>query len=108
MNPLKLLAVQMDVPLAITLRGRLTCRCPVNGQRDYASVEVAYNPIGNAVELGSFAAYLATFNDREIGHEDVTAEIRSDLARLLEPDDLTVRTAWDAVEGIECVVVACQ
>lgn len=92
--------------LSISLRGRLTCLCPVNGRRDYAAVEVAYCPTGGVLELESFAAYLATYGGRTVSHEDATAEIRAEIAALLKPGDLTVTTTWDAVEGVECVVRA--
>lgn len=92
--------------LTLQLAGRLTCLCPVNGRRDYATVEVSYCPTAAVVELESFAAYLATFATETISHEEVTAAIRDEIAEETVPDDLTVRTRWDAVEGIECVVVA--
>jgi NADPH-dependent 7-cyano-7-deazaguanine reductase QueF len=93
---------------SIQLAGRLTCLCPVNGKRDYATVEVSYHPTASVVELESFAAYLASFANEQIGHEAVTEAIRDEIAEETLPDDLTVRTRWEPVEGVECVVVASQ
>jgi NADPH-dependent 7-cyano-7-deazaguanine reductase QueF len=96
MNLLKLLDIRPDAPLSITLRGR----------RDFCTVEIGYSPTLGVLELESVAAYLGSFSERSISHEDATAEIRHDIAALIEPDDLVIRTAWDAIEGIACDVVA--
>lgn len=92
--------------LRITLAGRLTCRCPVNGRRDYARVEVAYAPTAALLELEAFGRYLASFAERALSHEETTAEIRAAIAEEVAPDDLTVTTIWEPVEGVECVVAA--
>lgn len=104
---LRALTINPANRLSISLAARLTCLCPVNTRRDYATVEVSYCPsVGAVIELESFAAYLSTFSERAVSHEDVAAEILSDLQELTQADDLTVRTRWEAVEGVECVVVA--
>ena len=93
-------------PLAVSIAGRLTCICPVNERRDYATVEVSYCPTGRVVELGSFARYLGGWSETQGSHELVTDEIAGDLYAATEADDITVRTTWEPVEGIACVVVA--
>ena len=93
-------------PITVAIEGRLTCRCPVNGRRDHARIEVVYTPVAAVIELESFAAYLDTFTARQASHELVTVEIGSDIAEATEADDITVRTHWDPVEGIGCTVVA--
>lgn len=93
-------------PISVQLAGRMTCVCPVNERRDYATVEVSYTPTGRVVELGSFAHYLGQWSETQASHELVTSEIAADLYDACEADDITVRTRWDAVEGVECVVVA--
>lgn len=92
--------------LTITLRGRLTCICPVNGRTDTAVVEVVYQPFLSLIELESFAAYLSTFAEQKIGHEDATREIIAMLKEEAEPNSLTVTTTWEPVEGIDCTVTA--
>lgn len=92
--------------IAVTMAGRLTCRCPVNGRRDYAEIEVTYRPTGVVIELESFAAYLATWAAITIAHEVATRVIRDEIAETLGTPDVVVVTRWDAVEGISCVVRA--
>ncbi|HXJ30392.1 MAG TPA: GTP cyclohydrolase I [Gemmatimonadales bacterium] len=95
-----------EKPISISLAGRLTCRCPINGRMDYATVEVAYIPTGAVMELEAFARYLDGFSSRTVFHETVTQEIAEEVYQATEADDITVRTRWDAVEGIACTVVA--
>lgn len=92
--------------ISVTIAGRLTCRCPVNQRRDYATVEVAYTPNGAVVELESFGAYLGSFANRDAAHEMVTVEIGHEIHEATGADDITVRTVWEPVEGVACVVTA--
>lgn len=103
---LRTLSIDPTNRLSINIGGRLTCLCPVNGRRDYATVEVSYHPTGAVVELGSLAAYLSTFATATISHEEVTEAIRDELQEITVADDITVRTTWEPVEGVACVVVA--
>lgn len=89
---------------SVSLAGRLTCICPVNERRDYATVEVSYVPVARVVELESFARYLSHWSETQGLHEVVTTEIAEEVQRATEADDITVRTRWDAIEGVECVV----
>lgn len=93
-------------PLSVTLAGRLTCVCPVNERRDHATIQVVYRPVGAAVELESFARYLSHWSETQASHELVTQEIADDIKQATEAEDVTVRTTWEPVEGIACVVVA--
>ena len=103
---MKTLTIDPNERLSINLAGRLTCLCPVNGRRDYATVQVSYVPVEAVVELESFGAFLGSFGERTVSHEDVTVEIAEKVQEITQADDVTVRTTWDAIEGVECVVVA--
>lgn len=103
---LRTLTVDPNYRIAVSIAGRLTCLCPVNRRRDYADVEVSYVPTARVIELESFAAYLATYAGETASHEDVTARIRAAIDDAIEPDDLTVRTSWQAIEGVACTVSA--
>ena len=94
--------------LVVTLRGQLTCLCPVNDRQDSATVEVTYEPTSSLIELESFAAYLGTFSARHITHEATTAEILATLNAESGAgcNGLTVVTTWAPVEGVECTVRA--
>ena len=101
---LRTLSISTDAHLSITLVGHLTCRCPVNGKRDEAKVTVTYTPAETALELTALADYLASFQDRPITHEAVTAIIADEIRWSVMSDDVTVATDWTPVEGIGCVV----
>lgn len=103
---LRTLTVNPNTRISTTIAGKLTCLCPVNGRRDYATVEVSYVPTGSVVELESFAAWLSSYAMETISHEQITEAIADEINEVALPDNLTVRTTWDAVEGVECVVVA--
>lgn len=103
---MKTLAIDPNHRITVQIGGKLTCLCPVNGRRDYATVEVVYSPTGNVVELESFADHLSRYAMSSMSHEAITEDIATMLHDILIPDDLTVRTRWDAVEGVDCVVVA--
>lgn len=106
---LRTLTIDPHNRLSINIAGKLTCRCPINGRRDFATVEVSYTPSsGQVVELESFSAFLGDLADRTVSHEVVTLEIGSAIEEATQADDITVRTRWDAIEGVECVVVAHQ
>lgn len=92
--------------VSVSLTARLTCICPFNGFRDYAVIEVSYMPTGRIIELSSFARYLSTFRDKRIGHEEITETIRGMFAYRSNADDVTVRTRWETVEGVDCTVVS--
>lgn len=86
--------------LVIDLTAPLACLCPVNGLDDRAMVRVKYRPSNAIVELASFKAYLDSFADQAVLHEQVAEAIQDALRDALEPDYLEVATAWAPVEGV--------
>lgn len=101
---IRTLSIEPSDRLSITLTGHLTCRCPVNGKRDEATVTVAYTPVEMVLELAALAEYLDGFRVREITHEAATAIIADEIRWSVMSDDVTVTTVWAPVEGIDCVV----
>jgi NADPH-dependent 7-cyano-7-deazaguanine reductase QueF len=93
-------------PLNIALSGQLTCQCPVNGLQDFATVEVRYQPGAALLELGSFAAYLASFAGLAVTHEALTSQIHRALNEAVWPSRLVVTTTWAPIEGIDCTITA--
>jgi 7-cyano-7-deazaguanine reductase len=83
-----------------------TCLCPITGQPDFATVTIAYVPDQSIVELKSLKLYLWSYRNQGAFHEDVTNRILEDLARVLAPRMLTVRTDWLVRGGIHTVVEA--
>ena len=90
--------------ISTRIAAKLTCVCPVNGRRDFATVEVIYTPAGSVVELESFATWLSSYATEVVGHEEITEAIADEIDDVAMPDALTVRTTWNAVEGVECIV----
>jgi len=84
----------------------LTCRCPVTGQPDFATVDIRYVPDQSLVELKSLKLYLWSYRDQGAFHEDITNRILNDLVGLLAPRRMVVRTEWNVRGGIETVVTA--
>ncbi|MBX3361353.1 MAG: preQ(1) synthase [Phycisphaeraceae bacterium] len=88
-----------------------TSLCPVTGHPDFGSVTVRFVPRepgsgGTCVELKSLKMYLQAFRNQGIYYEQVTNRIRDDLARLMNPAWLVVRTDWRGRGGIRSTVRA--
>jgi 7-cyano-7-deazaguanine reductase len=98
----KLEAFDVDDPtLAITLDcSEFTCRCPVTGQPDWATVEIRYRPGPRVVETKSLKLYLEMFREVGVFHEHVARTIRDDLVALLDPVELTVSMRFSRRGGI--------
>jgi NADPH-dependent 7-cyano-7-deazaguanine reductase QueF len=101
---IRTLSLDPSARISVQLVGRLTCRCPVNGERDEATVTITYTPVEMVLELAALADYLAGFQDRSITHEAVTAIIADEIRWSVMSDDVTVATDWTAVESIGCVI----
>ena len=84
----------------------LTCVCPVTGQPDFATVEIAYIPDRQIVELKSLKMYLWSYRDEPVHHEAVTNRILDDLVNSIAPKQATVETRWLVRGGITTVVTA--
>lgn len=84
----------------------LTCKCPMTGQPDFATLVVTYVPDRKIVELKSLKLYLWSFRDEGHFHEDVTNLILQDLVSALAPRRMTVQTAWNVRGGISTTVTA--
>src|SRR5689334_16713317 len=101
---LRTLAIEPGDRLSIQLTGRMTCRCPINGKCDEATVSVTYTPVERVLELAALSNYLAGSQDRSITHEAATAIIADEIRWSVMSDDVTVTTTWSPVEGIDCAV----
>ncbi len=77
-----------------------TCRCPITGQPDWATIRIQYRPGDRAVETKSLKLYLETFREEGIFHEHLATRIRDDLAAALEPAFLKVTVNFRARGGI--------
>ena len=88
-----------------------TSVCPKTGHPDFGVVTVRFEPRaasagGVCVELKSLKMYFQSFRSEGIYYEAVTNRIRDDLAALMKPAWLVVRTDWRGRGGIRSVVRA--
>jgi 7-cyano-7-deazaguanine reductase len=83
-----------------------TALCPVTGQPDFGTILVIYVPDKLCVELKSLKLYLWAFRNEGHFFEAVTNRIRDDLARVLEPRNLTVIGRFNVRGGITTTVVS--
>ena len=65
--------------------GEFTCLCPVTGQPDFATLDIAYIPQEKALESKSLKSYLWTYRDVGGFHEDIANQILDDLFGFLKP-----------------------
>lgn len=90
-----------DPTQVITLDcGEFTCRCPITGQPDWATISVEYRPAALAVETKSLKLYLETFREEGIFHEHLATRMRDDLVAALDPVSLTVTVRFNSRGGI--------
>lgn len=79
---------RLDCPdLLVTITAPVRKMCPVVNEVDEGTATIRYRTFGLAWELHALAAYLASFADRPLSHEDCTAEIAGHL-------NADVTTSW--------------
>lgn len=88
-----------------------TSVCPVTGHPDFGSITLVYEPKGakaggTCVELKSLKLYYQSFRNEGIYYEAVTNKIRDDLAALMKPAWLLIRTDWRGRGGIRSRIFA--
>jgi 7-cyano-7-deazaguanine reductase len=80
--------------------------CPVTGQPDLSSVELAYVPAEWCVESKSLKLYLWRFRDRAVFAEALAAEIAGEIMATAQPSSVTVRITQRPRGGITLSAVA--
>ena len=98
-NPLRDYEIRFECP-------EFTCVCPMTGQPDFATIEIAYTPDKLCVELKSLKLYLWSFRDEGAFHEAVTNRILDDLVAAAKPRKAEVVGDFFVRGGIHTVVVA--
>jgi 7-cyano-7-deazaguanine reductase len=88
-----------------------TSLCPKTGHPDFGIVTVRFEPKppkagGTCVELKSLKLYFQSFRNDGIFYEAVTNRIRDDLAKLMKPHWLLVKTDWKGRGGIRSTIRA--
>lgn len=77
--------VPTDAEVAASATATIWHQCPFVDETDRGTVTIGWTCYGSTIELHSLAAYLKTFTDRRISHEDLVAEI-ADTLRGCSPD----------------------
>lgn len=84
----------------------VTSFCPVTRQPDIYTVEIEYTPKDKCVESKSLKLYLNSFRDEGIFGEALASTIADDLFRVIEPDDITVKTIQQPRGGLQMTSTA--
>jgi len=101
-----------DTPFVIEhIAEEFTSVCPKTGHPDFGIVTVRFQPRpakagGICVELKSLKLYLHSFRSEGIFYEAVTNAIRDDLAKLMQPMWLVIKTDWKGRGGIRSTIRA--
>jgi 7-cyano-7-deazaguanine reductase len=86
----------------------LTAVCPITGQPDFYTANIAFRPVAHCLESKSLKIYLSRFRDEGAFCEALAVKIRNDVAEVLElpPAEVTVALRQKARGGITIVAVA--
>jgi 7-cyano-7-deazaguanine reductase len=77
----------------------LKSNCPVTGQPDWASVQIAY--AGAPIDRAGLLRYLVSFRDHNDFHEQCVERIWMDIARRCAPTSLTVYARYTRRGGLD-------
>jgi NADPH-dependent 7-cyano-7-deazaguanine reductase QueF len=86
--------VPTDSPVTLATKASIQHLCPFVHEVDNGNITVTWDTDGWTFELHSLRAYLRSFTDREISHEDLTEEVRAELSSHHGISAVTVTTEW--------------
>ena len=95
-----------NVTLVSFTTDEVTSFCPVTGQPDFNSVEIAYEPDKLCVESKSLKLYLWTFRDEQIFGEGLASTIAQDIFDALQPHYCMVTLEQSIRGGLQMTAVA--
>lgn len=78
----------------VTVSAPLVHLCPHVPETDVGTVELTWTCHELTVELHSLAAYLASWSDQVVSHEELTLQLRLDLEAIDGIEDVVVTTRW--------------
>lgn len=82
-----------------------TCLCPLTGQPDFATMELAYIPDRLCVELKALKLYIWSWRDQGAFHEAVTNRILDDVVAALAPRFARLTAAFNVRGGTYPTIV---
>lgn len=109
---LEAFATPSETPFVVEhVAEEFTSVCPKTGHPDFGEITLVFEPRpasrgGTCVELKSLKLYYQSFRNAGIYYEAVTNRIRDDLARLMDPAWMLVRTDWRGRGGIRSTIRA--
>jgi 7-cyano-7-deazaguanine reductase len=83
-----------------------TCKCPITGQPDFATIQIDYVPDQRVVESKSLKLYFWSYRDEGVFHEHLSNQILEDLVRVLDPHWIRVIGVFNVRGGIGITVEA--
>lgn len=83
----------------VTETDEFTAVCPYSGLPDFAQLTVRYVPDRKCIELKSLKYYVTSYRNVGIFQEHATAKIAEDLAQVLAPRWIEVRTVYNVRGG---------
>jgi len=100
-SQLKTFPTPSDQPFTIEhVSDEFTSVCPETGHPDFGTVTLCYVPNKLCVELKSLKLYYQAYRNEGIFYEAVTNQIADDLAELMDPKWMALRTEWTGRGGI--------
>ncbi len=94
--------------MEITLQCQeFTCRCPVTGQPDYATIEIRYVPVQWIAESKSVKLFLERYRETGIFHEHLAVELGKEFVRFVKPAQLEVEVDFNVRGGISVSATYC-
>ena len=91
--------IRIDTP-------EFTCLCPLTGQPDFATINIAYVPDQKCLELKALKMYMWSFRDQGAFHEKVTNDILADLVAACDPRFMRITAEFNVRGGIYTTVIA--
>jgi NADPH-dependent 7-cyano-7-deazaguanine reductase QueF len=86
--------IACDNNVTVRVVTQLTHKCPYRDEIDEGQADISWTVDGRTFELHSLAAYLATWKDSEVSHEQITDRIAHDLSTVEGVSDVRVATDW--------------
>lgn len=86
--------VPIEATTAMKAEAAIQHLCPFVNEVDNGTVTVHWAAVGWTLELHSLRAYLNSFHDRVISHEELTEEIRAELSTHHGINEVRVTSTW--------------
>lgn len=97
-------SVPIEAHVRLSAKASIRHLCPFVQEVDNGTLTVAWDADGWTLELHALHAYLGTFAEREISHEELTAEVQAELSSHHGINNVSVTSSWRTA-GME---VACS